>query len=131
MLDERIKSLLDSELEADNLLGWEMIEAKQIPFKDVMDYVENSKVATMWEKRYRWDGTKFIRNKHLGTSIVQNSYPGYYVGTGVSGNIVYTDSSTAYSSQYLKDDKYEIQKEKRLDKPRGLWQNIKSAFKSK
>ena len=86
-MDENIRKLLDSELEADNLLGWELIEAKKVPFKDVMDYIENSKIPTHWEKKYRWDGNKFIKNSNLygrttlgGSLTTVSNYPGvpYY-----------------------------------------------------
>ncbi len=116
-MDENIKKLLDSELEADNLLGWELVEAKKVPFKDVMDYVENSKVATMWEKRYRWDGSKFVRNKTYtgGTT----TYPGNYIlTTDFTGQIC---PGTTYTSRYFKyNSLYEIQKEKDLDKSRTI-----------
>jgi len=62
MIPENIKALLDSDNEADNEVGWELVDAQGVSFKDVKNYVENAKVPTGWVHKYKWDGKKYIRN---------------------------------------------------------------------
>ncbi len=96
MLDQKIVRLLESDLEDDNKLGWEMIKAKKIPFEDVMDFVNNSKVPTGWMQRYVWEGDKFVKNHYygsfkLGETIHQDTSIGtgsFTLGTDSTGSIV-------------------------------------------
>lgn len=160
MINEEIKKLLDSELEDDNNLGWELIKAKKIPYEDVVDYVESAKVPTQWSQRYIWQNNKFVKNPYIsavlglsgdtlsvtstGTGLTwpsrhgTTSTPTFSVGSGTS---TYTSSypskwrinswetESSWKEEYKKQRDAEIQKEKELDKPRGLWANIKHAFK--
>lgn len=68
MIPEEIKKLLDSMDPADNAVGWELVDAKEVSFKDVRDYVSITMVPTNYIKKYRWDAYqhKFVR-QDLGT----------------------------------------------------------------
>lgn len=171
MINEEIKKLLDSDIEDDNNLGWELVKAKKISYEDVVEYVEKSKVPTNWVQRYTWDGNKFVKNPYFklnttsswhssGTGSVLSvntggtgvTYTGLGQGTYTAGTNIssYWNNSAIkhhFRSTYpvLREDmpnykenwkreykaKYnaEIQKEKELDKPRGIWASIKNAFK--
>src|SRR5687768_12823359 len=104
MIPEEIKRLLDSELEADNEVGWELVEAKKVPYKDVVDYVDSAKIPTNFVHKYVWDGKKFKRsqwgNPSLGGTLSINS-----TGTGWStGNVTYTDNTLfRYTMPYLNE----------------------------
>jgi len=92
MIDEKIKELLDSDLEDDNKVGWELIEAKKVPFCDVLDYVEKAKVPTGWKQRYVWNNGKFVKNGSVTTySGPVINYPISSAGTG--GYVLTTDET--------------------------------------
>lgn len=118
MINEEIKKLLDSDIEDDNNLGWELVKAKKIPYEDVVEYVENSKIATNWVQRYTWDGTKFVKNPYFK---MNSSYPNWHrsgpgavltvnsSGTGVSfsdgtytGTYTGTSASSYWSNSAIK-----------------------------
>lgn len=134
MLEEGIKKLLDSELEADNQLGWELIRAKNIPFGDVMDYVEQAKIATVWEKKYVWDGEKFAKNKNLfqfppAGSLVTNVTNA--IGSYTTAMNPWYNSSTYVGGGLKFDFKYDqIQEKEDLDKSSELRKHNKTMSKS-
>lgn len=96
MIDEKIRRLLDSDLEDDNKLGWEMIIAKKVPFDDVVDYVNKSKVPTAWKHRYVWDGKKFVKNGSDYGSVQLGGWltAGTTLDAGGTGTISDTGSGT-------------------------------------
>lgn len=62
MIPENIRKLLDSMDENDNKIGWELVDAQGVSHKDVIEYVNNTKVPTNWVTKFRWDGSKYVRN---------------------------------------------------------------------
>jgi len=84
MLPENIKKLLDSDNEADNLVGWELVDAQEVAHRDVIDYVQKTRVPIQWVQKYKWDGVKYIRNDKTPLSQIKSQRPQRPMGEGIA-----------------------------------------------
>jgi len=157
MISEEIKRLLDSDLEDDNKVGWELVKATGVSYQDVVDYVENSKVVVRTEQRYIWNGVEFIKNPNLteplygatsssvqwpvfGGTGISSSYPTWHTsqtGTATAssignGNYFRLSSwipeyTSQWKEQYKAQRDAEIQEKEGVDIPGKIYSYIKNA----
>lgn len=112
-MGEEIKKLLLSELENDQLLGWELVEAKQVPYHEVMEFIKEVN-ETSDQMQFYWsiNGFKLTRFFTWGNT--------------------YHTTSMAYYPRYihpiLTNNNAKIQAKAWLGKSRKIWENIKAAI---
>jgi len=112
-MSEEIKKLLLSELENDQLLGWELVEAKQVPYHEVMEFIKEVN-ETSDQMQFYWnrDGFKLTRFFTWGNTITTTRTIPY----------------PRYIHPILIDNNEEIQEKTWMDKSRKIWENIKAAI---
>lgn len=83
MISEEIKKLLTSDIENDQLLGWEIIEVKRIPFHEVMAYIKEVN-TTSTEYNFYWSMNGFRLNKFPRYASSMSGYLGSSFGITAS-----------------------------------------------
>jgi len=108
MLNDNIRKLLDSEVPEDNAVGWELVKATNVSYNDVVEYIEDSKVATNWQYRYVWNGKEFERNSYFDSTgmyghiltVPNGGGTPIWMGASTTGDVTYNSGETTTSTSY-------------------------------
>ncbi len=123
MIDEQIKKLLISELENDQLLGWELVAAKKIPYSEIIQFIKEVNETSMGYSFY-WFNDRFKLNRYVSYGT---GSPGSVLTVTSSGTAVWVPDSTRTVHLTMQNEK--IQEKKRMGKARKIWADIKAFIK--